>query len=142
MRQFNEVLAELMLENNYSLERLARKIGVKRVTISRWKSGKQTVLLSNAVKLANCFGCSLEYLTGRTNIKLDFKLRDCPPFYDRLKNVMSNRGVTRYRVAKDSAFSESSFDSWSKGSDPLLRTIIDLADYFGLTIDAFIGREK
>ncbi|GHU98986.1 hypothetical protein FACS1894211_03620 [Clostridia bacterium] len=38
--------------------------------------------------------------------------------------------------------SENNLYSWKKGGDPFRQPVVDLTDYFGCTLDYFLGREK
>ncbi|GHU97849.1 hypothetical protein FACS1894211_00480 [Clostridia bacterium] len=139
---FSERLAELLFENNLTMEQLGRAIGTTDSTVCGWKNAKQNISLSNALKLADYFHCSLEFLTGRSETKIDYLPRACPPFYDRLRQVMAECKITRYRIVKEKTVSENNLYSWKKGGDPFLQSVVDLADYFGCTLDYFLGREK
>ena len=139
---FSERLAELMFDNNLTMEQLSKAIGVSDATVCYWKNGKQNISLSNALKLVNYFNCSLAFLIGRSETKLDYTPNFCPPFYDRLRQVMKERGISRYQIVKEKIVSENNLYVWKKGSEPFLQTVINLADYFGYTLDYFVGREK
>ena len=40
-------------------------------TVRRWKNGERDILLSQLVKLADYFQCSLDFLAGRSETVLD-----------------------------------------------------------------------
>ena len=141
LSNFSERLSDLMFEKSLTMEQLGDALGISKATASRWKSGKQGLSLSNALRLADYFSCSLEFLAARSDTKLDFTPRSYPPFYERLNQVMKEHGKSRYRIVRETKLSDGNFYSWKKGGDPLLQTVIDLADYFGCSIDYFIGRE-
>jgi len=141
LSNFNETLAELMDERNLSSRALGNIVGTRDSSIRGWRAGKYKLYLSNALKLAVYFECSLQFLMGRTDNRLDFTPRECPPFYNQLLKVMEQHKKSRYRVVKDTAFSNGHFTKWKNGADPSMQSIIDLADYFRLTLDALVGRE-
>jgi len=141
--EFNDILAEIMIEKDLTCVALSKEIGVINATVSAWRSGKSGIKLSNLLKLADYFNCSIQYLTGRTEKKLDYVPQVPPPFYTSLKQVMQNHKKTRYRMTvKDKIVADTNFVDWSRGSDPSLKKLIDLADYFSITIDELVGREK
>ena len=142
LSDFSERLSELISENNLSTDALGAALGVNGSTVRRWKQSKRSISLANALRLAEFFECSLEFLIGRTENKLDFTPVPCPPFYERLRQVMVERGVTWYRIVKDNAVSDYNLSVWKKGRSPHLQSIIDIADYFGYTLDFFVGRER
>ena len=59
--------------------------------------------------------------------------------YEKLRDA---RGVTDYRVAKDTGLSSSTLADWKTGRHaPSLETLRKLAKYFGVTVDFLIGSE-
>jgi len=142
LSSFTDSLTELMQEKGLTHISLGNIIGVANPTIHGWKTGKHSINLSNALKLADYFQCSLEFLMGRTEIRLNYITQKCPPFYERLLAVMKRFGKSQYRINKDTSFSYGSFSQCKKGSDPNIETLIILADYFDCTLDYLVGREK
>jgi len=130
-----------MFENDLNAVKLAAALGVSDVSIGRWKKGASNILLKNALGIADYFECSLQYLIGKTDKKLDFTLQSYPPFYERLRQIMAEHNITWYRIVKDDILSDNNISSWKNGADPYLETIIKIANYFKLTLDQFVGRE-
>lgn len=64
---FTERLRELRAEQGVSQIMLAESLGVSKGIISLWENGLREPTLSNLVALADFFGVTLDYLTGRTN---------------------------------------------------------------------------
>lgn len=67
---FDNRVQALRMQKGYSLEDLAKKIGVSRVSVLRWENG--TTSLDNASNkhvraLADALGTSIAYLKGRTD---------------------------------------------------------------------------
>lgn len=63
--------------------------------------------------------------------------------YDIFDKLMAQRGVTRYRVAKDTGVAEATLADWMKGrSTPKIDKLQKIADYFGVSIDYLTGKEK
>jgi len=142
MATFPERLTELIAEKEIKSHELADVIGVNITTINDWKRGKYQVHLTNAIKLADFFACSLEYLMGRIEHDVkDFKPRACPPFYSQFLAVLKQRDCTTYRLRKDTSISGGHFDSWKTGNDPLVITLITIAEYLDITLDFLVGRE-
>jgi len=142
LSDFIERLSELMLENNLTADRLAANLGINRSTVHRWQKNKRVISLNNVLRLAKFFNCSLEFLIGRTENKLDFTPRVCPPFYERLRQVMNERGITWYRIVKDKVISDANLSTWKNGGATSFGMVIDLANYFGCTLDYLVGLEN
>ena len=73
---FHERLTELMIEKGLNTVSLAAAIGVSDETVRRWKNGERDILLSQLVKLADYFHCSLDFLAGRSDVVLDYQVRE------------------------------------------------------------------
>lgn len=142
LSDFSERLTELMFDNNLTTDGLGTAVGVNGSSVRRWKKSKRNISLYYALKLAEYFNCSLDFLVGRSGNKLDFIPQPYPPFYERLRQVMEERGVTWYRIVKDGVVSDNNLSTWKNGSSPYLQSVIEIANYFGYTLDFFIGREK
>lgn len=144
MDNFSERLTELISgsEKNIKSDLLGEAIGVSGQTVRAWCSGSQQISLKNLLKLADYFNCSLDFIVGRTDIFLDYTPRECPPFYQRFRNVLNEKGKTRYRVNKETKIKDSYFTKWSKGTDPHVFSLIEMANYLDITIDYLVGRDR
>ena len=141
LAKFSEIMAELMIEQGLSSDKLASELGLSGSSVRRWRLGSHNIYLHNAVRLAEYFNCSLEFLIGRTDVKLDFTPKTCPPFYERLRDVMEENGVTWYKIVKDGIVSDHNLSVWKKGTSPYLQSVVPIVDYLGLTVDYLVGRE-
>ena len=77
---FSETLSELLSMYNLSGKELGKQIQVDRSTITKYISKRSYPRLNYAIKIADYFGCSMDYLSGLTN---DYKKKtylSCPPF--------------------------------------------------------------
>lgn len=141
--KFSDRLTELMFDKgNLSPEQLGAILGIAASTIRCWKNGSRSIQLSYAVKLAGYFNCSLDFLCGRSETIIDFAPQKTISFYDGLMLYMKQNGISRYKIVKETKLSNGNFESWRKGSDPKIQTVIELADYLGTTIDSFICRDN
>jgi len=138
---FNERLKELMQYKNIKSEKLADAVGVTGSVVRRWTFNDTDLKLSNLLKLADYFNCSIEFLIGRSDKVLDFSPKECPPFYDAAINALNHFDVTVYKVSKETKIKGYHFYIWKKGSEPKLSSLIELSNYLGCTIDFLLGRE-
>ncbi|MCL2847915.1 MAG: helix-turn-helix domain-containing protein [Firmicutes bacterium] len=141
--KFSERLSELMFYNdNIASYKLAQKLGFGISTISQWKTGKRSPTLSNAVCLANYFGCSLDFLSERIDDDIKFTPQPLLPFPERLVQILKERKVSWYKVTIDTKLSESNMRDWRRGCLPHLPILIELADYLNVSIDYLVGRDR
>lgn len=60
--------------------------------------------------------------------------------YDRLKKILDERGLTAYKVSKDTGIAQTSFSDWKKGkSKPSAEKIKILSDYLGVSLEYLLG---
>ena len=60
---------------------------------------------------------------------------------DRLFALAESRNITDYRLATDLGYSRAKVSAWrTKGTSPTINALIQLADYFDVSIDYLAGR--
>ena len=63
--------------------------------------------------------------------------------YDIFMQLMEEKGVTAYRVAKDTGITQATLSRWKTGKvSPSIETLQVLAEYFGVTIDYLMGNTQ
>lgn len=59
--------------------------------------------------------------------------------YEKYVELRNKKGVTDYRVSKDTGITKSTFSDWkSNRSTPKIDKLKVLADYFGVSIEYFL----
>lgn len=138
---FSERLDELFIINDITIEQLSKKINIDETTARRWRRDANGTTLANLILLAEFFNCSIEYLSGRTDKKLDFTPKPTPDFYISFRHVLKENNITRYQFTKETRFKDQFLIKWKNGSSPHLQTLIEIANYIDCTIDYLVGRE-
>ena len=94
-------IKELRLENNLSQEELAGLVGTSRRMISFYEEGERHLSLNLAIKIADVFKCSLDYMLYRYDYKerpignIDVNIRYIPIFEKAKKiNVAPDKLLT------------------------------------------------
>lgn len=60
--------------------------------------------------------------------------------YEKIAALLEERGITMYRMAKESGISLQVLSHWKHGDyRPSLASLKRVADYFGVTVDSLIG---
>lgn len=63
--------------------------------------------------------------------------------YKIFQSLMDKRGVTAYKVAKDTGITQATLSRWKTGvTEPSVDTLQIIADYFGVTLDYMRGRSR
>lgn len=141
--KFSERLAELIDERGFSVKELAFLTEISEQSIYSWKRGNSyKIYLSNLIKICDTLKCSIDFILGLSETVLDFNPKPCPPFYTRLRQVMEEKGISRYKIAKETKIYDNYFTVWKKGREPQIDTLVKLADYLGCSIDYLIGRDS
>lgn len=138
---FSERLSELMILNDLTIMSLAKGSGCSKTAISAWLNYNIYPTIKNIIKLADFFGCSIDYLVGLSDdytIK-SYKRDFC--FVERLDLLVKQNQLSYYKLAKSLGIDERYFTRWKKGTTPSTEVFISLAKYFNTTIDYLIGRE-
>ena len=61
--------------------------------------------------------------------------------YEIFAKLMADRGVSAYRVSRDTGISQTTLSDWKRGrSVPKLEKMEKLAEYFGVTVEYLMGR--
>jgi len=132
----------MFYDDNSTNEKLGEKLGFGTSTVSLWRTGKRTPNLTNLIRLADYFNCSLDFLLGRSDDDSKITAQPLFPFHERLSHILNERELSWYKVVKDTRIAKSNMQDWRKGCSPLLPMLIELADYLDVTIDYLVGRER
>ncbi len=137
-----ERLKELMFENQITPLDLANKIGVNRTTITRYLAGIRLPSFSCFVKLLEEFDCSADFLIGLVDhVSESIVFHPVPPFCERFRALMKERGMSQYALHYKTGFSYDNFNKWLKGiTSPFVDNLVKLAKAFDCSVDYLIGR--
>lgn len=142
LSKFNERLVELMEYKNIKSEQLAKEVGVTGSIVRRWTFNDTDIQLTNLLKVADFFRCSIEFLIGRADKILDFQPKQpVPNFNNAMRKALEYYGKTTYTVINETKIKGHHIHRWKNGSDPRLSSLIELSNYLGCTIDFLVGRE-
>lgn len=63
--------------------------------------------------------------------------------YEIFEKLLAERGITAYKVAKETGISTGSLSDWKKGrSSPKADKLQKIADYFGVSVDYLLGNDQ
>ncbi len=141
--KFPERLGELIFYGQKTQAQLAGELGCRQSSISRYLSGRALPTLGVAVKLADYFNCSVDFLLGLSGDSGNGKFSTPPPFGERLLKVCNEKGISRYRLQKMTDISESVMRYWIQGkTSPSLVNVVLIAEKLEISVDYLLGREK
>lgn len=139
MNEFQERLQDLLVENGLSKLQLAKRIGISFETLNGYFNKDFYPELSVAIKIANYFDCSIQYLMGPTD---DYKSKETNElsFVATLKKLMKENNLSIEKFMKALNMSEANFYRWQTGkTKPAMTSLIAIANLFNVTIDYLIG---
>lgn len=67
--KFSERLSDLMAENGLNKLSFAKKIGISDRVVGSWVKEENAPKLESAIAVAEYFGVSLDYLSGRSDVR-------------------------------------------------------------------------
>lgn len=62
-------LKKARLESKLSQAKVAKALNTTQQQIAKYETGKQEIPFYRAIELAELYGCSLDYLAGRTELR-------------------------------------------------------------------------
>lgn len=141
MQPIQEVLDDLMLEKDMSTFQLSKEMNMDYKQLSNYVKGRFSPSLKSAIKLADFFQCSLDYLCGLTDHRTFYNY-STPDFlfFERYKKILKERNITHYKLAKETDINVNDLRLWKHGKIPTLYNLIKIADYLSISIDGLIGR--
>lgn len=134
-----EIIDHLCEGRGIKGSKLCDDLGISRSTLTELRKGRAKSLnIKKATLIANYFGVPVEYLLGEGSGE------QTPPetqnMYDVFMQLMEEKGVTAYRVAKDTGITQATLSRWKTGKvSPSIETLQVLAEYFGVTLDYLMG---
>ncbi|MCH5163936.1 MAG: helix-turn-helix domain-containing protein [Clostridiales bacterium] len=142
LSKFPERLSELLFEAQLNPPVLAEAIGCTRGTINRYLNGSLPTL-EMAVRLADYFGCTVDFLLGVSEENEVKNFVTPPPFCERLPVLLKEFNKSRYSLQKSTNISDTIMRYWWKGIKvPSIDSIAKIAEALDCSIDYVIGRSK
>ena len=147
LSNFSENLSELISDEKLTPKTLSAVVKIDLSLIYKYLRKESLPSLGNLTVIADYFECSADYLLGLSpvNNKTAVSVTD---FATRFRQMLAERNLTRYKFCRDSrakkfCFARQSVDDWFNGKRvPTVDNAINLAAYFGCTIDYLLGREN
>lgn len=141
MDKFSEILKELITEKEMSLRKLAEASKVSAIRYSKYLKGAMP-RIDVAIRIAQYFDCSLDYLFGLSDEKTykKYESYDMSKFVERYSLLLRENQISHWKFAKNNNISESSLRHWKYGDIPKIDTLIIIAKGLKSSIDYLVGR--
>ncbi len=144
MSNFVERLNSLLKERNLSIRQLSREVGISSSQLSKYSTGYYEPSLSNALKLADYFSCSLDYLFGLEPFRQNayfYREPDKKVFVERFKELVERRKTNFNRISKHTYLNRNTIYNWETTANfPKVGILVKLAQELNVSIEFLIGR--
>ena len=145
---FSARLKDLKVSEGVSRHKLTAETGVQRKSIANWLDGLNFPRYDALINVADYFKVSTDYLVGlcdimREKVELRCPIAEVRPrLIAKLGAFMAEKGMTKYRLAKELNVEQSTLERWFKtGAMPEVLGLIRLTKLMGESLDSLLGRE-
>ena len=140
MNEFQERLIDLLEENNMSRLKLALSLNITSTTINGYFNKNYYPTIDIAIKMADYFNCSLDYLFGLNDKKAPSNLNN-RDFIDNFDLILKQNKLTISKGMKILQMSEYNYYRWKKGLFPKTNNLITIAKNFDVGLDFLVGNK-
>lgn len=139
---FLETLKELMEDRGLNIAGLSAAVSCDQSAIRRWFGEMYYPEPETLIRLADLFGCSVDYLFGLTDVAEFAPACDGRSFYGRFCELKRALGVSDYRVARECGLRKSTVSKWREVKSPETVSLLRLASFFNCSLEFLLGRSK
>ena len=141
LSKFVESFSELIFQSNISVAELSKSLGCEKATIYRYLRGEKMPSVDMAIRMADYFSCSVDYLLGLEDEKYLRNFKPCPTFQEQLPILCEKLKTNKYQIQKRTGIAESAIYGWQKGTtSPNIDTLVKIAQAFDCSVDFILGR--
>lgn len=140
MEIYQKHLQELLDERNLTKKQLAKAVGISTSAINGYFHKNLYPIADIAIKIADYFDCSLDYLLGLSEIKDFDRSTQNRTFIENYNILLKQKGISIAKSLRDMNMGDKNYTIWKKGKLPKTYNLIQIAKYFNTTIDFLLGR--
>ena len=140
--KFSDNFKDLMQERGVNIRSLSQELEIDDSSLYDYLYGALPSI-EYAVRLANYFDCSLNFLMGVDDEPKLFAFNnsyDIGVFINRYNALLETNNTTHFKVSKICGVNYSSHYAWVRGSIPAMSSLIIISRYFDVSIDYLVGR--
>ena len=96
-------LKDLCIELGINLKQLAKEIDISDSLLYKYANNTTIPTVKNAIKIANYFNCSINYLFGLSELDNQQKINNLfnePTFYNQYNKLLKENNTTHYALCK------------------------------------------
>lgn len=142
-------IKELREESHKNMRQTAKELGIPYTTYISYEKGDREPNTEMLIMLAQFFGCSIDYLVGRSNDRRDNTNTsepqthlDLDAFGEKLKNARNKKGFTQSELAEKTCVSEKTITELESGKlIPKINTLAKLSEVLEVPIVHLCGAD-
>ena len=139
---FADNLKELLADSGMSFKALSQKTKIRLSRIYDFLKKEHLPSTENAIKIADIFHCTLDYLFGFVSDFTPQNFTLTGTISENIKIAIDNSKMTRYQIHKTTKIDEAQLQRWYSGKQtPSLISLITLAEALDTSLDLLIGRK-
>ena len=138
---FKNRIKDLIDEYGVTILEFSKIAGVNKEVIFRATNYSIIPSVRSLLKMANNLNLSLPYLLGTTTENDLIMSANPSTFHNRLNELSENNGIKFSKIANALGISRNLFYDWIRENTyPSLDYLIDIAEFFKVSIDYLLGR--
>jgi transcriptional regulator with XRE-family HTH domain len=138
---FIETLQEKMTDRNLNKFQLAKELGLDHTSVNSWFNKEFYPRIVNLIRIADLFGCSIDYLFGLTDIESFIPSKIPSDFITRFDKLQLQNKINDNRIATYCKIGSSAVAKWRRFKRyPETTAILKLVGLFDCSIEYLIGR--
>ena len=138
---FAEKLKELILEKDGKISIFIQNIKISKTAVYEYLTGNKEPTVKNLLQIANYFNCSIDFLIGIEVENYSQSFLDCPPFSQRLNELLKYFDISRYKLEKMTGISQSTLYYWSINKTvPTVDSLLTISKCLNCSLDFILGR--
>lgn len=141
MIDFMSAVKNVLEEQGKSIDCLFTDEIISKDTFYKYKQRNPN--LQTLIKISNYLKVSIDYLFELTdeNNFVQYSI-DQSDFYKRLIDMIKKNNLSNRQFCKELNYQKDNINRYKRGVQPSVRTLIEMANFFGCSIDDFLTKEN
>lgn len=141
MIDFMSAVKNVLEEQGKSIDCLFTDEIISKDTFYKYKQRNPN--LQTLIKISNYLKVSIDYLFELTdeNNFVQYSI-DQSDFYKRLIDIIKKNNLSNRQFCKELNYQKDNINRYKRGVQPSVRTLIEMANFFGCSIDDFLTKEN
>ena len=142
MAIFFKRIHDLRIDNDLRQKDIALMLNVNVNTYPHWESGMYEIPIDMVDRLTKIYNCSLDYLTGLSNVRGSFTKKYNPEeIYIRLKKLRKSLNLSQIEIGNILGFGQMNYSRYERGIIliPFSKLYL-IAKNFNISLDYLMGK--